>query len=226
MCQLASRSGTFPAECVSQKVLWFVDSFGLDYIQSPLRPARVRDRRRSPFEILHRHNKTTSVHKHLLCRTLYLLEQFGISDEFYHELTLANQSLSRSHLVKQAWWTITEPVDILRLPDPFHSVYQQFQHCLAEAIAYEVSLAYCMNKNTGHTIIYIFMWSYNKHSICDATITDFLIPPVLPPKLKSSTSPVTAPMAVKLSGYRARFSKTSSFVLLSFSLPDHAKMCS
>ena len=118
-----------------EKALWFIDSFGLD-----LQSVTVKSSNEKPMEISFA-DSTSNSQDHLsesALQTLYLLERFRVSDEFYHELAVVNPSLPRSYRVKEARKSLTEPVDIIRLPQPYHGAYHRFEHCLAEAIAYEV----------------------------------------------------------------------------------------
>lgn len=95
-----------------------------------------------------------------LTQTLYLLECFGVSDEFYHKLTRADPSLSktmkhaifyititdccgfvltcRSYRVKQMRSEITHSIEIEHVPAPYHSDYQLFAAFITAVLLHEV----------------------------------------------------------------------------------------
>ena len=102
----------------TEKALWFVESFGLDVesvtmrdsagssvvlnytdpppptLTTPVPPPTLTTPAPPP-------TLTTPAppSDHALAQTLYLLERFGVSDEFYHELSMINPSLSRYVLI-------------------------------------------------------------------------------------------------------------------------------
>ena len=65
---------------------------------------------------------------------LYLLDRFGVSDEFYHELTMLYPELPRSYLIKKERSKIAATTDIRRLPKPHEGCYIQFEQCLVDTI--------------------------------------------------------------------------------------------
>ena len=71
-------------------------------------------------------------------QVLYLLERFGISDQFYHELTMTNPTLPRSYKVKRARESISSQIELKRLPQPYHGCYRSLKECIASAILAEV----------------------------------------------------------------------------------------
>ena len=54
----------------------------------------------------------------------YLLEKFGVSDEFYHELSMLHPQFPRSYKVKGARKDISECIDLTPLPPPFSGAYR------------------------------------------------------------------------------------------------------
>ena len=67
-----------------EKALWFVESFGLAVesvtVKTPSEGKSIK---------LPMHSKsTTDVNDDSVRQSLYLLERFGVSDEFYHELSI------------------------------------------------------------------------------------------------------------------------------------------
>lgn len=65
---------------------------------------------------------------------LYLLDRYGVSDEFYHELTMVCKCLPRSHRVKALRRQISETVPYIRLPSPFDGCYRPFEGTLREPL--------------------------------------------------------------------------------------------
>ena len=70
---------------------------------------------------------------------LFLLEQFGVSDEFYHELTQILPALPRSYKVKGLRKCIDDSVDIIRLPKPCFGAYRPLNQLLECLISDQVS---------------------------------------------------------------------------------------
>ena len=130
------------------KALWFVNSFGLQLqpleledtsgVQVSLSFAQSSQSTSPPTPDVDPTNEAPS--DPALRSTLYLLERFGVSDEFYHELAMIHPALPRSYRVKQARKQITDTVELRRLPEPHHGACRPFQECLVTAQAHEVSL--------------------------------------------------------------------------------------
>ena len=121
-----------------EKALWFMGSFGLQ-LQSvsvklavpsplPLPPLsttssinsvctddRVIDLRFQPEE---------EVDKSSMRQTLYLLDRLGVSDEFYHELSMRFPALPRSYIIKSARQLLSETVELERLDPPYYGAYR------------------------------------------------------------------------------------------------------
>ena len=92
---------------------------------------------------------------------MYLLERFGVGDEFYHELTQVRSimllstvlcitsnvyvqiypELARGYRVKQVRQEIGKGVDLEQVPAPFHGVYRHFKPAVVTALQREVLLA-------------------------------------------------------------------------------------
>lgn len=65
---------------------------------------------------------------------LYLLDKYGVSDDFYHELTMLNSSLPQSHKVKQLRKGITESIPFTPVASPHSGYYKPFERSLNEAL--------------------------------------------------------------------------------------------
>ena len=80
----------------------------------------------------------------LMKEVLFLLEQFGVSDEFYHELTQILPALPRSYKVKGLRKGIDDSVDIIRLPKPCFGAYRPLNQLLECLISDQVSYIVCL----------------------------------------------------------------------------------
>ena len=109
----------------AEKALWFVESFGLDLPAITFKTSSTNKVIGISFG-----PESATIDASCVRQTLYLLERFGVSDEFYHELAMINSALPRSHIVKQTRQLITESVEIQRLPEPYNGTYRPFKECL------------------------------------------------------------------------------------------------
>lgn len=81
----------------TEKALWFVESFGLSMESDTMRD-QLSD---APLVLTYGEQSSPAPSyppmpsDQALFQTLYLLERFGVSDEFYHELSIAHPSLPR-----------------------------------------------------------------------------------------------------------------------------------
>lgn len=78
----------------------------------------------------------------LLKEVLFLLEQFGVSDEFYHELTQILPALPRSYKVKRLRKGIDDCVEIRRLPKPCFGAYRPLNEFIECLISDQVHVSY------------------------------------------------------------------------------------
>ena len=77
--------------------------------------------------------------------TLYLLEKFGVSDEFYHELSMLHPQLPRSYKVKGARKDISECIDLTPLPSPFSGAYRPLKEFISLLLSDKVSYGNFLN---------------------------------------------------------------------------------
>ena len=70
---------------------------------------------------------------------LFLLDSFGVSDEFYHELSMCHPSLPRSYLINERRKCISSNIEIHRLPRPYFGWYQNLTACIEEVLVRMVS---------------------------------------------------------------------------------------
>lgn len=76
---------------------------------------------------------------------LYLLDRFAVSDECYHELSMIDEKLPRSYLIKRTRARINDSIILKKLPDLevssdicYSGCYRDLHDCIAEAIEAEV----------------------------------------------------------------------------------------
>ena len=133
----------------AEKALWFAESFGLtpqsltlsteSDEQYTLQLGESRSSISTKDTPSDSAISTASIHE-----TLYLLEKFGVSDEFYHELSMHYPSLARSYKVKQLRKELTSEIEIIRLPYPFDGAYRPFLPMLSTVFEYKVYYAACV----------------------------------------------------------------------------------
>lgn len=72
---------------------------------------------------------------------LFLLDKFGVGDEFYHEVTMTKQGeeLPRSYLVKQLRSSLNTSCHISRTPGPAYGAQYSFEDFLVSRVACQVS---------------------------------------------------------------------------------------
>ena len=76
----------------AESALWFAESFGLIPESVSVRTSGSGEVINVPLSDLEQHQSSSSpeerkVDEYVALQTLYLLDRFGVSDEFYHELT-------------------------------------------------------------------------------------------------------------------------------------------
>ena len=148
-------------------------------------------------------------------QVLYLLDKFAVSDEVYHELQMLSSDLPPTHRVKQARKTLNESVTFERLP-PFPGAYRSFEATLIEQLSKVVHITAIQKHNVPHNYDMtqcVCSLNFNPHL---HKITYYFWQVKSDPDIFNEDSPIQ----VKLSGDRARFSRTSNFILLSFSFPS------
>ena len=141
-----------------QRVIWFVETFGLDAQQLQLRSQETGEvidldlasTTRNPNSnssysspASTTNSASTSVQNSFNANTptlqsLNLLERFGVSDEFYHELFMLFPELPRSYHVKRERRDMSSLIEIETLPSQYHSTSRPFKSTLAAALAIEV----------------------------------------------------------------------------------------
>ena len=113
--------------------LWYGDTFNVDLLSI------VFQAKSSKKEITLKYEKGVCTSSTLtpndLMSILYLLDQFGISDEFYHEIAMIFPSLPWSHFVKDIQRRLNASIVIKWLLFPYYGAYRP---CIQEAIKAQV----------------------------------------------------------------------------------------
>ena len=128
-----------------KRAVFFCDSFGLDLLSISLKSKAGKSIVINYDDTAHTTTpSSSSEQEESTCNygaesvVLYLLDKFGISDEFYQELSMVNPYLPRSHLVKRIREKINSTILIFRLPQPYFGSYRPLEKCIVEALAIQV----------------------------------------------------------------------------------------
>ena len=126
----------------AEKALWFAESFGLTPQSLTLSTKSDEQYTLQLGESLRSSTSTkgtpSAISTASIHETLYLLEKFAVSDEFYHELSMHHPSLARSYKVKQLRKELTSEIEIIRLPYPFDGAYRPFLSMFSTVFEYQV----------------------------------------------------------------------------------------
>ena len=125
----------------TKKALWFAESFGFK-----LKSIEVESQSGSAItlplctELQPQEDQPSSVDNSEITRaTLYLLDKFAVSDEFYHELSMSYKDLPRSYKIKDLRSTMSRDIRVVRLGASFHGAYRPFEDLLALCLSREVN---------------------------------------------------------------------------------------
>ena len=127
-----------------ERALWFADSFNIDLLQIVFRSKTTGQPISINYDDKQDAINTPSCSNSnddnlmLLHQILYVLDRFGVSDEFYHELSMLHPSLPHSYAIKAARKNINAKIKFERLPTPYFGCYRRLHDCIAEAIQAEV----------------------------------------------------------------------------------------
>lgn len=134
-----------------KKALWFLDSFNVDVTNIFLKTRKSKEVIALGYEStvsqlsqeqVHVSHSSESFQASLsasIDEILFLLDCFGVSDEFYHELTMIHSSLPRSYLIKERRKIISSNVPIQRLPHPYIGCFRSLREHVAEILSEQVS---------------------------------------------------------------------------------------
>lgn len=118
------------------KALSFVESYGLS-----LDTLALRQSSRACVQILLSDDTVaqTELKETEVFKVLYLLDRYGVSDAFYHQLSMQFESLPRSHNVKAARTELNETVELMSLPG-YDGCYRHVEMTICEVISRLVSI--------------------------------------------------------------------------------------
>ena len=127
----------------SKKALNFIQSYDADVVS-----LTVRSRKSGATQVLSLdkspalsslESPSTSNKQVPVDEVLYLLDHYGVSDQFYHELSMVQPSLPRSYLVKRRRGELTKMVSTKDLFQPYKGHYRSFKEYLQEVLETEAS---------------------------------------------------------------------------------------
>uniref|UniRef100_A0A1X7U939 Uncharacterized protein n=1 Tax=Amphimedon queenslandica TaxID=400682 RepID=A0A1X7U939_AMPQE len=103
--------------------LWFADSFNINLLVIYFQVEDSND----TIQLQYKDSCVASSATNLPTTTnqiLYLLDRFAVSDELYHELSMICPSLPRSHIIRKLRTSISNNVEIIRLPTSYFRAYR------------------------------------------------------------------------------------------------------
>ena len=124
------------------QALWFAGSFGLelDFMQ-----AHTRDGKEIKIKLSEKDTTakvgSSSNDNGKIKQILYLLDKFGVGDEFYHELSVIDLTLPRSYQVKKKRTSLNSSMDIQHIPG-FEAAHRPLLTTLQEEISRLVSILF------------------------------------------------------------------------------------
>lgn len=122
----------------TKKALLFLDSFKID---AQSRSQVSKESMTVPLSSSHTRssiNTSSRSSENTIDEVLFLLDSYGISDEFYHELSMIHTSLPRSYLIKQRRNNISTNIPSHRLPKPYFGCYRSLKESIIEALSFMV----------------------------------------------------------------------------------------
>ena len=120
----------------AEQVLWFADSFGveLDTLHGHTASGeKVVVKLSDTASASTPETRVSDEDRDKVLLVLYLLDKFGVGDAFYHELSMINRSLPRSHKVKQAQVEYNSEIQLKTIPH-YDGMYRSFEDTLKEHI--------------------------------------------------------------------------------------------
>uniref|UniRef100_A0A1X7UAC2 Uncharacterized protein n=1 Tax=Amphimedon queenslandica TaxID=400682 RepID=A0A1X7UAC2_AMPQE len=103
--------------------LWFADSFNIDLLAIYFQVEDSND----TIQLQYKDSCVASSAINLSTTTnqiLYLLDHFAVFDELYHELSMICPLLPRSHIIRKLRTSLSNNVEIIRLPTPYFGAYR------------------------------------------------------------------------------------------------------
>ena len=132
----------------------------------------------------------TRMFRSICTQVLYLMDRFNVSDKFYHELSMVQPTIPRSHRIKRVRSELNQSLKtkMYRVPGPNHGVYCSLTERLREELEVIVSTA-------AHDVPYCILYQIQLNPDSNHEV-----------------------FRIKLSGDGAKFSRCSNFFLVSFAI--------
>ena len=117
----------------AETAIWFAKAFGLE-----LQSLKVKEAKTGKTHEVNAETKTDEPGEHSTSQTgmsrveqiLYLLDKFCVSDEFYHELSMIENGLPRSYLIKQCKNNLNKLCHVTPTPGTFEGAQVSFESLL------------------------------------------------------------------------------------------------
>ena len=132
-CQRRRKIAQLKESC--KLALWFADSFNIDLLAIYFQVKDSND----TIQLEYNNNSCTSSEISTANQILYLLDRFAVSDELYHELSMICPTLPRSHTIRKLRSSISNNVEIIRLPTPYFGAYRPLLASIKAALQTYVS---------------------------------------------------------------------------------------
>ena len=148
----------------AQKALWFMQQFGLNVINLQL---QQNDGVCQNINLNESQSTTSAATASCLSedgkseieKVLFLMDKFGVSEDFYHELTMTFSDLPRSYLVKKTKHELNKQCHLTKTPGEAPGVQCSFKELLKEHISALVSVTvfkqFSIAKIKSFSMIYI-----------------------------------------------------------------------
>ena len=122
----------------AETAIWFAKAFGLE-----LQSLKVKEAKTGKTHEVNAETKTDEPGEHSSSQTgmsrveqiLYLLDKFCVSDEFYHELSMIENGLPRSYLIKQCKNNLNKLCHVTPTPGTFEGAQVSFESLLLQQIS-------------------------------------------------------------------------------------------
>ena len=110
---------------------WLANALGLDITGFTVTPTGVES---TPIEMMSIDSDTDKA-QDLTNSIIYLLDKYCVSDSFYHELTMLDEHLPRSYLIKQSRRKLNDQYTVTPTPNSIPGAYMSFKVLLHQRVA-------------------------------------------------------------------------------------------
>ena len=115
-----------------RNALWFADTYDIDLINISFKTSHDKT-------LMLNYSSSPPVPSTTAngCEeVLYLLDRYGVSDLFYHELSMLFPNLPRSYLVKGERSRRISNTEVKQLPPPYNGYYIPFEKLLVDKLSH------------------------------------------------------------------------------------------